>query len=307
MIDPTQSKPLTILLDRNAHSYAKQFAAQQANPAKGRRVYLNTLAVCGVRTYLKWLNIDSDISNSDCWHSGLRGMFNIADIILPNIGKLECLWLLPGESTASIPPETREDRLGYLVVQLEAELKQIELLGFILATAVDRQTETIEIDRLQPLESLFDAIAQSQHQINLNQWLSNIFTAEWQPIETILAGRITRSLAVPNSTATAIARGKKIQWQLTSLDREIILVLQIQQESSTRIALRLQLYPGAQNDNLPSGLGVSILDCSDRVCLSATTKDTDDWMQLEFDCQQGEEFQVRMNLAGVSVVERFIV
>lgn len=302
----TQSKPLTILLDRNAHRYAKQFASEQANPVKGKQIYLNTLAVYGVHTYLKCLNINSDLSNSDCWQSSLRAMFDVADITLPNIGKIECLWLLPKESHASIPVEAREERLGYLIVQLEENLQQIELLGFISGTSVNYDTEEIGIDRLQPLESLFNTLARSP-QVDLRQWLSNIFTDEWQPVETILAGRMTRSLATANPNTTTVTRGKTIQWQINSLNREIILVLQVKQETSSATALCLQLYPGSTNNNLPPGLSVSILDNRDRVCLSAITKDTDDWMQLEFDCQQEEKFQVQMELAGVSIVERFIV
>ena len=298
---PTQFQPITILLDKNAHRYAKQFASEQINPTKGKRVYLNTLTAYGVHTYLKCLNLNSNIAHSDCWQTGYRALFDVADITLPQ-GKLECLWLLPGETEATIPLIAREERLAYVVARLTEELQQIELLGFIPSQAIKFDTESIAIDRLQPLENLFDAIAKPPA-IDLSQWLADVFTTDWQPVETILAGRMTRSLAVANS----ITRGKTIQWQLNSLDREIILILQVQAESEDAIDLRLQLYPGQANSNLPAGLSVAILDESDRICLSAEAQDLDDWMQLEFSCQLGEEFKVEMNLAGVSVVEEFIV
>lgn len=304
-MNSTQSKPITILLDNIAHGYARQFAGEQVNPIKGKQVYLNTLAVYGVYNYLKCFDINSSIADSDCWQTGLRAMFNLADITLPN-GKLECLWLLPGEETTKIPLEVREDRLGYIVVQLESELNKIELLGFIAGKKIKLATETINISQLQPLETLFDAIITRQ-EINLNQWLNNIFTDDWQRIETILAGRITRSLATANPATTTIVRGKTIEWQINSLEQEIILVVKMMPQSNKTVDLCLQLYPGEGNDNLPAGLSVSILDATNQCCMSAQAKETDDWMQLEFSCQSEEEFKVEMNLAGVSIVEQFLV
>ena len=53
----TLSEPLTVAIAKDSHRYAEIFAAEQATPQKGKRVYLNTLAVCAVATYLKWLSI----------------------------------------------------------------------------------------------------------------------------------------------------------------------------------------------------------------------------------------------------------
>ena len=309
MNQPTlNQKPISILLDNNAHRYAQQFATEQVNPIKGKQVYLNTLAVYSVHTYLRCLNINSNIANSDCWQSGLRAMFDVADINLPN-GKLECLWLLPGEEVINIPLEAREERLGYIVVQLEEQLKQVEILGFISGNQIKFDTETVNIAQLQSLETLFNAMSPTSYaiaikqQTNLNQWLDSIFSNDWQPVETILAGRITRSLATANP---AITRGKTIEWQVNSLQQEIILVLKIMPQSNSTIDLCLQLYPGQADRDLPPGLSVSILDAGDRLCMSARAKKSDDWMQLEFSCHPGEKFKVEMNLAGVSVVEHFL-
>ena len=50
--------------------------------------------------------------------------------------------------------------------------------------------------------------------------------------------------------------------------------------------------------DLPAGLLVEIID-ENQSCMSA------DWMQLEFTCQQGEQFAIAMGLEGVSMVEYF--
>jgi len=299
-------KSLTIPLEPQAHNYARQFASEQANPAKGKQVYLNTLAVCGVQTYLKYIGVRSNLADSSCWSKSDRALFNLADLILPNIGRLECRYLLLGEEEVKIPLEAREDRIGYLVVQLEAELKQVELVGFISPKQVDFATEAISISQLQPVENLFQTIEQVQNKLDLRQWLDNIFTSEWQPVETILAGRITRSLANVD-LATTVIRGKTVQWRSNNLDREVILVLRITEQSSQAIDLCLQMYPGGNSSYLPAGMLIEIIDQSNLPCMSAQAKDTDDWIQLEFTCQQGEEFQIAMQLDGVSLVEYFSI
>ena len=66
----TESTNIKVSLSPYAHSYAAQFAAEQTTPRKGKHVYLNTLAVYAVNNYLKWLNIPSNLAQSDCWNPG---------------------------------------------------------------------------------------------------------------------------------------------------------------------------------------------------------------------------------------------
>ncbi|MDJ0743639.1 MAG: DUF1822 family protein [Xenococcaceae cyanobacterium MO_167.B27] len=303
----TQSSPLTILLDRHAHNYAQQFASQQATPQKGKQVYLNTLAVYAVNTYLKCFPIATNLAQSDCWHPGIRAIFNVADLVLPNFGKIECLAVLPEAETITIPAEVREDRLGYIVVQFEEKLQQVDLLGFISSKDINFATETFNINQLQPLERLFDTLDTLQQQVNLRQWLTGFFPPDWQPVNIIMAGRIARSLSNTDTAVTTISRGKAIAWQVNNTEENIVLVLKITESSSNTIDLCLQLYPDRESNNLPIGLSVKILDEAGETCLSATAKDSDDWIQLEFACQQGEVFKVEMNLAGVTIVEKFAV
>ncbi|MFM2314752.1 MAG: hypothetical protein RLZZ04_4028 [Cyanobacteriota bacterium] len=155
------------MLDCQAHRYAQQFAGEQINPEKGRQVYLNTLVVSGVNNYLKCFSISTNLAQSNCWRPGMRAMFNFADLMLSQFGKLECLGILPQQTTVVIPPETREDRIGYLVARFEEELQQLELLGFIPSQMVNFTTETIELNQLQSLDTLFDTLESLQKQMNL--------------------------------------------------------------------------------------------------------------------------------------------
>ena len=58
----TQSQALTVLLEKYAHTFADRFALQQRTAVKGQKVYLNTLAVYAVHSYLKWMEIRTDLN-----------------------------------------------------------------------------------------------------------------------------------------------------------------------------------------------------------------------------------------------------
>lgn len=292
-------QPLTIMLDRQAHRYAQQFAREQITPEKGKQVYLNTLVVSGVNNYLKCFSISTNLAQSNCWQPGMRAMFNVADLMLSQFGKLECLGILPQQTTVMIPPEAREDRIGYLIARFPEELQQLELLGFIPSQMVDFTTETIELDQLQSLDTLFDTLESLQKQIKLRQWLNGVFTTDWQPLESVMAGRMVRSLTEQESEQIAIARGKEISWKQDDSEQKIILIVKItkpNESPSEAINCYLQLYPDGDNQSLPTGLTVKVLDASKEVCLSAIAQDRDDWMQLEFTCQSTEEFTIELNL-----------
>ena len=318
----TQSQSLTVLLDKHAHRYAQQFAAQQATPQKGKQVYLNTLAVYAVHSYLKWLPIETALHQSDCWHPGLRAIFDLADLVLPSIGKLECRPLLPTEQALVLPPEVTDNRIGYVAVQFREQLDQVQLLGFVPGSAMSKSPEPIPVAQLQSLDSLIDAIHRWRFRVSLRQWFEGIFQQEWQPVESLLAtqGRLLRTasdrrrfedITANNSTPEfperSISRGKIINWESDETEQAVILVVKVTEKSVEEVDLCLRLYPFGESDRLPPGLQVTLLDESGTSCLEAQTKNADDWIQLDFSCQPEERFSVRIALGETSIAEQFVV
>ena len=304
-MNPTQSSHPTILLDRHAHRYAEQFASEQATPEKGEQVYLNTLSVYAVHTYLQYFSIKTALHQSDCWYPGLRAMFNVADLILPDLGKLECRSVLPREETVFLPTEVRENRLGYIFLLFTEVLDRVELLGFIPGKDINPQTESIAISKIQSIESFFDTINQLQVKVNLRQWFTDFFTQDWQPVESIMLGRMVRGLSL-ESSPTSVSRGKILNLQRNNLKKQIILVVKVTHKSTTEIEVCLQIYPGDVRDNLPPGLLVQVLDRSGKSCLEAETKNVDNCIKLEFDCQPGENFSLQIRWGEMKLLEQFM-
>lgn len=147
---------LTIQLTNKAHNDAHKFASKQANSQKVKKVYLNTLAIYAVHDFLEWLGIETDLNAGDSWHPVVRCFNDVADLVIPNLGKIECRPVLPGETVISLPSEVTEDRIAYIGVQFQEQLNEVQLLGFYPTTDPQTPLETIEITSLQPIETLID-------------------------------------------------------------------------------------------------------------------------------------------------------
>lgn len=306
-----QFKPITVFLDRNAHNYALQFASEQITQQKGKQVYLNTLAVCAVYTYCQWLQIKTNLSQGDCWQSGLRAIFNIADLVIPNVGKLECRLVLAEERELILPPEAIEDRIGYVAVRFSEILDKVEILGFLPAMSIAKALEPIPLTKLQSLDVLIETIDRESRLINLNRWFEEIFAPEWRSIDFLLSaeGRLLRStqersIVPENDKVKSVSRGKIIA--LPETDKKIILTLKATKQTSEEIELCLRVYPVGENNYLPSELEVKLLDELENICLQAKTRDSDNWLQLQFSCHNKEKFSVKIILEDKSIIEQFI-
>jgi len=155
-MNTTEQYFLEIPLNQNAHQCALKFAQEQATKQKGKQVYLNTLAVYAVNYFLEWAEWETNLDQSDSWNPGLRALFNVADLVIPDIGKLECRAVTEGETVIYLPPEVREERIAYIGVLLPEKLDKAKLLGFIPAAEIDEEISEIPLESLQPIEQLSD-------------------------------------------------------------------------------------------------------------------------------------------------------
>jgi hypothetical protein len=330
-MNSTETPCLTVPLGREAHAIARQFAAEQTTPQKGKQTYLNTLAVYTVHSYLKWLQVDTNLDQGDSWHPGKRALFDVADLVLPGIGKLECRPVLPGEAAISLPPEVTQDRIGYVAVQFSESLNEVKLLGFVRAVAISPVSEQILIAELQPLDALLDcipdpipqpAVAQpvpsaSQVRVNLSRWLDNIFEFGWQTVEALLnaeAAKLALNLRSAEQlreistrdSAINIRGGKLINLGMQLANQQVVLTVKLTPRSESEVDIRLRVYPAFGQIDLPANLQLMVCDKSG-ICLETQARSIDNWIQLEFSGEKGEQFSVKVALGDVSVTEDFVI
>ncbi|MEG4326303.1 DUF1822 family protein [Microcoleus sp. herbarium5] len=176
-MNSTEAPRLTVPLGSEAHRLARQLTTEtlQLAPAStkrevAKRVYLNTLAVYAVYSYLKWQAYEPQLEQGDSWQPVVCARWDVADLVLPGIGKLECRPMWFGESAIGIPLEATEDRIGYVAVEFEEQLNSARLLGFVPSV----EASEIQITNLQTLDDFVDYLERLE--------LANIFLQSSDPV-----------------------------------------------------------------------------------------------------------------------------
>ena len=290
-IIPGLKVPLTTMI----RDVARQFAAEQSTPEKGLRVYLNTLAVWSVHRYLKWLQIDTDVNQGDSCNPSLRALFDVADLVIPELGKIECRPFLQGEDVIALPVEARQNRLGYIGVGFSDRLDEVELLGFSSLV----EPEELARKNLQSLDIFLEYLDKlATKPINLQQWLQEIFTEGWEAVEDLLTPR-TPSLAFRFSS---VRRAKLIE-----LATPVILVITLIPEANKNLVINLQVYPQGEQGELPSNLKLMVLTETGEVFREVITNSGDTFLRYEFSGSPQEKFGIKMELGETSYSQNFAI
>lgn len=314
---------LSLPIAQRSRQLAQQFAAQQPTPQKAEQVWLNTLAVSVVNDYLQLMHIPTNLVASDSWNPVTRLCADVADLEITGVGRLECRPLKTFESTYQMPPEVQENRIGYVVVQIDESCREATLLGFT-PTAV---LEATPISQLQPIEDLIDRLAQrlqpiaatpttstSKTVVSLSRWLQNIVDAGWQTVETLLnptqtdlAFSFRTERAVVGETANSVRRAKLITLPHPQQTYPVALVVELVTASAQQIEILLQVHPPDGQTYLPPELQLVVLDESGTTFIAAQARDADNYVQLEFSGTPGERFRIKVALGDASVTEDFAI
>lgn len=318
---------LIVPLGNEAHSWAQQFATKQTKLQKRQRVYLNSLSVFAVHSYLKWLQIESELCQSDSWDLGMQTLFDVADLFLPSIGRLECRPILPGETIIYLPPEATENRIGYIAVQLNEVLNQAQLVGF--HKAIDAFIEEIPLVDFQPLETLFECIqaqivskelnfTTSYMEVNLSRWQKNLFEKDWLSIPTLLNTEAAYSTSSVRSSGiiresskynslSSISRAKIIELRVRMCSHSIALIVTITSTVDKEMDILVQVRPTGKQIVLPKNLRLIVQDAIVTNSMEVRAREEDNWIQIEFSGQIGERFSVKLFLENTSITEYFLI
>jgi hypothetical protein len=296
----------TVPLSSSSHHLAEQFRRQQSSQKKAKQVYLNTLAVSAVNFYLRCMGIETDWEGSQSCNPEMRSIRDVADVKIPNLGKLECRPVLPQDKVVHIPSEVWSDRIGYVAVQFDQALSVATLLGFS-QTAGNGE---IPISELRSLEDLLEHLHQigQTEPVNLSQWLKNVFESGWQEMKAFLGTQPANlALGFRSTPKGDIKRGKLIELGTERTGQSVILVVALTPENDKEMDISVQVRPTSGQTYLPQKLQLMVLNEEDAVLMEAQTRSADNLIQLHFSGSPGERFSIKVALKDVSVVENFVI
>ena len=304
----------------DARRRAEQLCRQQATPEKGEQVRLNTLSVSFVNSYLECMGFETDLEASDSWNPVQHLLMDVADLSLKNLGSLECRPVLSGEQFVYVPPEAQSNRIGYVAVQISKSFREAKLLGFVKEVSND----VLSISQLHSLEDLLDyleyltqlntakladdSLKVNNNLVNLKQWFENIFDAGWQEIESLLRTQpayVASSLR--SSKGDLVSRGKLINLGKLLTDQAVVLVVTLTPDNDQEMDVIVEVHPTSKENYLPPNLHLTLLDCDGASVMEAQTRSSNKNIQLEFSCEIGERFSVKLALGDVSTIEDFVI
>jgi hypothetical protein len=309
----------TVNIDRPAHEWAAKFASCQTSIYRGRKVYLNTLAICAVRQYLSCVcQLDLDLDQGDSWQLELHSIMDAADLVIPNVGKIECLVLLPNATEILLPPVAIDDRIGYVIVQFSHDLNSVELLGFV----AEPTSAIISIDQIQPLDQLLDLIYLSRVN-NLGEFLAGILGIGWEPIENFMATNSTNApanqefvlrnkiVSVPRNSSYDSIRdftaGKMINLRANISNIPLLLLIGLNQESDGQVKVKIRLHSGGNVSVLPANIELALQAANDDLLSQVKYPRAMGFIQLQsFKLQSGTEFKIHVALGSDGFTESFI-
>ncbi|MCT7979670.1 DUF1822 family protein [Laspinema olomoucense] len=340
---PTPISSLTIPLGRSAHRVAREFAVEQETPQKGKQVYLNTLAVYALHNYFNWLQIDNSLNESDSWNPGIQAFYNVADLVIPGLGKIECCPLLPGQAVIDLSQYVQETRICYVAVQFELRLNEAILLGFFPAINIAEFGIKLSLTDIQPLDDLIvflhglqqadniventsegkptEAVNRSSKReerniTNLLKWRLNDLVEAidegWQTIDELFGMRSPAFLGDLSSYAKdvkpgpdfpTIQQGKSIILGTTSL----ALLVKLSQESEGRIDILVRVFPIQESTDLPEPLKLMVLNEEGDILEELTAGRGNNCLEQPLSGEPGEGFVIKLEWGEVSATESFII
>lgn len=320
---PYDASTFSVPLALAAHTQAERFRQHHSHPAKAKQVYLNSLAVYAVNFYLDCLAIDTDLPHSHSWNPAQQALLDTADLKVKRCGALECRPVLPGATALEIPAETHQNRIGYVAVQLDSDLRRATLLGFLPSLSADQ----VPLSQLRPIEELAEhlercaAIAASAPEpqpaeaastptvTRLSHWLQNLADTGWQAIENAFTPQ-SPAFSFRGEPAEVEAPPDVQRRKQILLDAEtgtaVQLAVGILPLSQAEADIWVQVSPTDEQPYLPSRLYLEVLDAMDTQVMQAEARSTEA-IRLRFTVAVGEPFSLKLTLEGSSVVESFVV
>jgi hypothetical protein len=176
-------------------SLTQQIMPYSGLPLDKRTRFLHTLlSTWAVRFYLQTLcQIDTIDRNADRVNPIFALVEDNADLELPEFGCLECRPVAPGDHTCPVPEIAWHDRIGYVIVQIEPDLREAIILGFTPSA----NNGTIQLSDLQAPEVLLEHLERlktadipiNENIQNLKAWFNRQFEGAidqgWETVEAI--------------------------------------------------------------------------------------------------------------------------
>ena len=147
----------------------------------------------------------------------------------------------------------------------------------------------------------------------LSKWFENISIPEWLSLPDLVginslsfAGARGKDRDSQDATPIAI-KGKIVDLGILLVSHPVALIVKAEKEAENKCNILLRVHPGGNQTYLPPDVQLIVLEETGDVFLEAKSRSADNWIQLEFSGEVGEQFKVKVALGDASVTEDFVI
>lgn len=302
-----ESLTFSVPLSRQAHERAQvRFKQKHLTAQRTQQVYLNTLSAYAVEFYLHCMGFETEERGSELSDRVMREFADVADVMVKSVGQFECRPVLPGDVAVRVPLESQCHRRGYFAVQLNAELTEAHIVGFLKKVTV----EEVPLEKWRSLDDFLRYASYLESSVRLSEWFSNIIEAGWETAEAVLSPpkMVWRRGTADNWRSPVAGRSLERVKRLT-LERsgeEIALLVRLNPKIDSEMGIGVEIYPTGDRTYLPQDLKLMVLDEDGIAVMQAEARSTKN-IQLKFSGETGEGFSVKVILGETSVTEAFTI
>lgn len=310
-------EPLTfsVPLSRQAHERAQaRFKQKHLTAQRAKQVYLNTLSAYAVEFYLHCMGFETEERGSELSDRVMREFADVADVMVKSIGQFECRPVLPGDVAVQVPLEAQCDRAatpqgsrrGYFAVQLNAELTEAKIVGFLKKVT----TEEVPLENWRSLDDFLQYASHLESSVKLSEWLNNVIEAGWETAEAVLSPpKMVWRRGSANHWRSPVSGRSIERVKRLTLERsgeQIALLVRLNPKIESEMGIGVEVYPTGDHAYLPQDLKLMVLDEEGIAVMQAEARSTKN-IQLKFSGEMGEGFSIKVALGDTSVTEAFTI
>jgi hypothetical protein len=104
-----------------------------------------------------------------------------------------------------------------------------------------------------------------------------------------------------------ITRGQQIDLGIEVAQQPLALVVTLPPNTGSELDIQVRVYPLRGQTYLPQGVKLMVMDESEEVVLNTEAREADNFIQLGFSAELGEQFSVTVALGEASVKQEFVI
>lgn len=332
--------PETLWLEPEYFDQARQSSHAPQDESQQWQVYINTLAMLALETWLKEQISEDFVKRS--LNEGMDATYlRVGEFILCLIATEHVL-----DEIVHIPQLTIEQSEltpeFYVVLEVMEEQEQVIIRGFLrhdelinyynqsVSPSLPREVYSVPLSAFDPeinhlvfymqhLEP--NAISRpavspptivtslsadiNQLKVHLSQWLQGILDEGWQAIDTLIHPEVNLAWST-RQTSLGTKGGKLLNFGVQLDNQTVALLVTATPESEGKIGISIQVLPVGGAQILPAQLKLTLLSSTETILQEVQSREQDNYIQLKpFKGKPGVNFSIEISLNDVKFREVF--